>query len=272
MQFGKEITTDELKKIQYNLLKDIAGFCDSNDIHYYLAYGTLIGAVRHQGFIPWDDDIDIALPRSDYDRLLTLYNKMNQGGPYYLVSPYDDMSCFTYAKLIDLSTIKIEKNAKRTQNNCLGVDIDLFPIDRLPGDHHKHLKLHRIKQFIYELDRFRVTDMPIKTIKGKVVVAISKAIGHKRWTKLAERLTIRYSKKATGRSGINTCLYNFEREWHEDSVFQDRCQLRFEGGLFWAPCHYHELLTDIYGDYMKLPPENQRTSTHEYRVYWKVTD
>lgn len=272
MQFGKEISTEELKTIQFDLLKNLAVFCDSNDIQYYLTYGTLIGAVRHQGFIPWDDDIDIALHRPDYERLLKLYNKENHDRPYYLVSPYDDMSCFTYAKLIDCSTIKIEKNSKQVQNNYLGVDIDIFPIDRLPKNYNKHLKLHRIKKFIYEMDRYCVTDMPIKTCKGKAVVAISKAIGHKRWTKLAERLTYRYNQKVTGRSGINTCLYNFEREWHEDSVFQDRCQLKFEGDLFWAPCRYHELLTDIYGDYMKLPPENQRTSTHEYLVYWKVTD
>lgn len=271
MQFGKEINNEELKKIQFDLLKDLAAYCDRHDIQYYLAYGTLIGAVRHQGFIPWDDDIDIALPRPDYDRLLTHYNKENQNGPYYLVTPYDDMSCFTYSKLIDCSTIKIEKNAKQVQNQYLGVDIDIFPIDRLPKNYKTHMKLHRIKKFIYKLDRYSVTDMPIKTRKGKAVVAICNAIGHKRWTKLAERLTCRYNQNGTGRLGIDACLYNFEREWHQDSIFGGRCQLMFEGKLFWAPCQYHELLTDIYGDYMQLPPENQRTSTHEYRVYWKVT-
>ena len=120
----KKIEEKELKSIELNILKDIHTFCEMNNLTYYLCGGTLLGAVRHRGFIPWDDDIDIFMPRVDYDRFLTEYaskqytvlcHKNTQG--YYL----------PFAKVVDKST-RIEETLVKSIPNC-GVYVDVFPID-----------------------------------------------------------------------------------------------------------------------------------------------
>ena len=129
----KRISFEEAKRVELDILLHVAKFCDEHGLRYFLAYGTLIGAVRHKGFIPWDDDIDIQMPREDYEKLLELYPKENTDEKYFLLAPEMKGAHHPYAKIIDTRTVKKELGAKK--NNPLGVDIDVFPLDGQPdGD------------------------------------------------------------------------------------------------------------------------------------------
>ena len=126
----KEIYLEELRVIQLELLQQIADFCEKNNIKYFLAYGTLIGAIRHKGYIPWDDDIDIVMPRDDYDRFLELYN---EAYPFSkVVDMYNTKHYgFAFAKVHDVRTIIYETQYAQ---DSFGVFVDVFPIDGIKGE------------------------------------------------------------------------------------------------------------------------------------------
>lgn len=149
------IELKELKQIQLDILKYVHEFCVQNDIRYFLVYGTLIGAVRHQGYIPWDDDIDICMPRPDYERFLKLFNKNKSG---YQVNAFElnDNFPYTFGKVEDLNTTFIEKT---DYSFPMGVNIDVFPIDGINNDAKlikKQIFLRKIinlKTIVYSQER-----------------------------------------------------------------------------------------------------------------------
>lgn len=121
---------EEIKKIQLEILKYVDQFCSQNNIKYALGYGTLIGAVRHKGFIPWDDDIDIIMRRNDYNRFIELFSK--ETGRYKVWSHNLQTDYpIPYAKVTDEKTLKLEGTNYYVER---GVDIDVFPLDDLPND------------------------------------------------------------------------------------------------------------------------------------------
>ncbi len=123
---------------------DVDEFCRKNEITYFLAYGTLIGAVPHQGFIPWDDDIDIFVPRPDYDRFIQSYKPTDPSKQYRVIDGSDKRCKTVYAKVYDATTIKIESGCDYTSIQPIGVDIDVLPIDGLPEDEREYCS-HRKK-------------------------------------------------------------------------------------------------------------------------------
>ena len=124
-QVNDIMTLDEVKQVELEILEYVDKICKENNIQYSLAYGTMLGAVRHKGFIPWDDDIDILLKREEYEKLLRiLYSKTDE--KYQVFSLKDEGYWYSYAKVTDTRTIIVEKN-DRNMKEC--VYIDIFPID-----------------------------------------------------------------------------------------------------------------------------------------------
>ena len=141
----RKIDEDELKSIELDILKDVANFCDENGLRYYLCGGTLLGAIRHKGFIPWDDDIDIIMPRPDYIKFAELYNKRDS--PYRTDSLLTDKNWTSaFAEVQDTRTIKIYSDFSLPQER--GVSIDLFPIDGAPENEAERKRFWKINNIM----------------------------------------------------------------------------------------------------------------------------
>ena len=266
----------ELHQIELDMLKEIDAICRRENIQYYLAGGTLLGAVRHKGFIPWDDDIDIAMARDEYERFLKVMRKEKH--PYYKIfaMEYDKEYQYTFAKVVDTRTRLVEEIGKDIPD--MGVFIDIFPIDGMGDDRKKAMrrmmKIIRLRSRIIEAalkeDEIKNKELNLKNkIIKETANLIIKCLGIRR----CYFMLMRYVKKmnfresywiasAVGGAGI-------ERELVERKCFDELIEMEFEGYSFLAPAGYDRYLRNLYGDYMKLPPESERVTPHRGRIWWK---
>ncbi len=258
-----------IKKIELDILLELDDFCKRNGLRYFLAYGTLIGAIRHKGFIPWDDDIDIQMPRADYNWLIENYNKMNLNGRYKIISPNMTESRFTFIKFVDTSTIKIEHGIDYS-DGTLGIDIDILPLDGEPEDEKEYDKWYDKLIRIYRLHSHCSKDTKL-TFKRRIIVPIIRLLsgGRKHLMKKSEKLHAKYPYEQSRYISVIEGYFNkkrrrFEKEWFSESIAAE-----FEGHMFPIPCGYDFVLRKIYGDYMKLPPPEQQIPCHNCKVYLK---
>ena len=136
---GNRLTLTEIKQVELGILDYIVDICNKYNLIYYLSYGTLIGAIRHKGFIPWDDDIDISMPRDDYEKFLKITSSGQINSKYKCLVPLVDGYYYEFAKVIDTSTIVEDVSVQSTEN---GVWVDIFPLDGLnKSDKISHLSL-----------------------------------------------------------------------------------------------------------------------------------
>ncbi len=261
---GKEISLQELKQIMLLILQDIDSFCKSHNIRYFLAYGTLLGAIRHKGYIPWDDDIDIWMPRPDYMRFMEQYKHRY----FSAYSPEYSSGWDHYiAKVCDDRTIIDEGHGDK----C-GVYVDVFPLDGMPdapGKIRSHSKAIKKRMRIWSSLHY-TRNLKIKKDNGlakNIKILASRVLG------------IFYSnKKALGRFLKTKMEYPYETShfigyvggWsiprnHITSLIESP----FEEYQFLIPENFDEWLTTIYGNYMQLPPIEKRVSNHGFKAYWK---
>ena len=266
----KNISREESKKIMMDILKDISNFCDENSIRYYLAAGTLIGAIRHKGFIPWDDDIDIEIPRADYNRFIKLYREK---GKYTICIPFEKNSIYLYAKVYDNKTVKYESGIDYTHFEPLGVDIDIFPIDGQPDEKHYNSFVRdvKIRRFLHLMFYNSISSLKNKiSFKSRILRVICHIISKNVFCYLYLKSATKYSFENSTIAGFITPYKGYDlKHRHRKEVYQDRVKVQFEDGLFWAPIGYDEYLRDVYGNYMQLPPIEQQQTHHTNNVFWK---
>ncbi len=265
----RELSLEENKQFQLDILKNVAEFCDENGLRYFLAYGTLIGAVRHKGFIPWDDDIDIQMPRPDYDIFIRTY----KNDIYKAIAPAEDMSKHSVVKVIDTRTIKCEKGIKYKTGKELGIDIDVFPLDGQPECEKEFKKYYKKKQRLLKYFHYTIFDIKRLSLKAKIASFLSRTYANllnaKNIMKKIAKINKKFSYESCKYIGATDSLYNSinnrnPKEWYNDTV-----NMEFEGCEFKAPVGYDEILKKMYGDYMALPPKEKQVTHHSNKVYLK---
>lgn len=255
MQVTPEIVK-QLQQIELNMLKIFIEICEKEKLHYYLLGGTLLGAVRHKGFIPWDDDIDVGMPRRDYEIFLSVAKKYLPTY-YFLQTPYTDKEYpLPFAKIKDSRTIYKER-PYRNLNMHHGVWIDIFPLDFCPK---KYLWFN----ICYRLLRRRITCNVEGTnrLKRKISKFLSCLICPSRDYAVRSRDFLLKSIKDA------PLTINWGGAWGKKEIvptewYGEGGNLTFEGLQVKGPKHYDKWLTQVYGDYMKLPPVEKRIVAHE---------
>ena len=272
----KPMTLDEQKKVMLNILKEFASFCDRSNLSYYLDAGTLIGAVRHKGYIPWDDDIDVNMPQKDYDRFIELTKKNNGYLSDHLLVEYPEDTVYTFLKISDERTILVE--FPDTNPMEVGVYMDIFPKYGVKDKSWKSKLLCKTSEKLALLHWFnkysvnawqRPGNSLIKKIIAKIVTAIT---WNDAWaTQLQNKMMHRYGKNQPLEecSYVTTLTYGEFHKMAPKECFDGYQLLDFEGCQFKGPKDYDTYLHCLYkGDYMQLPPEDKR-EVHITEVFWK---
>lgn len=270
----KELTTKELMDLQLDILIKIDKFCRSNSIRYFIGYGTLIGAVRHGGYIPWDDDIDIGMPRPDYDRFRQLFP--NSFPELTFLCPENNTKYYApYGNVYDNRTLLIEPTIHHFCKE-LGVKIDVFPIDGVPDDQHEYLELKKRCEYLNTiLQAKRYTIKGLLSNKPKVILHYIKYRLRYAFVSYSsiQCEIMRLAKK----NDYEKCQYvdkvtftNYGCSPHWDkNVYEEYIDIDFEGRKVRTIKNFHAHLTALYGDYMKLPPLDQQVPHHGFKAYWK---
>lgn len=271
------MSLNEIKNCTLDILKWVSVFCDEHNIKWWLCGGTLLGAVRHRGFIPWDDDIDIMLPRSDYEKLFRMFP--NNGRYLFLTSENTNDFPYAYGKIIDTETIKLEPLPKKYQK--IGVDIDVFPIDNFPENDIDSLLLcdaiaNRQDKLQRMLARFSKRSTFIKTIGYNLILfpyillRKSNIVNVAKFTHEIQDLSQKYNGEETGYKGIIAIAHYGIKEKNESEVYAQTVNVVFEGNEYPAPIGFQAYLRRLYGDnYMQLPPIEKRVTHHSYKAFWR---
>lgn len=267
----KDISIEERKKIQLDLMQDIHDFCIKHNIKYSLGYGTLIGAIRHKGFIPWDDDIDIIMLREEYEKFIKLYQGSKS---YYILHEInlDPTYDLAYAKLEDNRTLVEE--AVCTKN--IGLFIDIFPIDNMQDTYEKSCKLKKSMNLLYRMALIKLINIkrnhlhPLKKCYywiGKLALSF---ISLRKLNQMASDKSQQIGKRNSTYVGLLADRSYRNKEILKREYFNSYILVPFEDRFFYVTNSYDDVLKHLYGDYMKFPPENQRNSGHLFdRIYWK---
>lgn len=265
----KQITdSKELREIQMDILSYVDRFCRDNDIQYSLCGGTLIGAIRHGGYIPWDDDIDIFMLRNDYDRFVDLFTRQDSK---YFVHTFDNTKGYyhPYAMVSNTETRLFENGIK----GDIGVNIDVFPVDYVPESISEQNTL--IKKIAFIKGLFEITGLSWRrerALSKNLFMVISKILLYPfsrcLFSRKIDQIARKSSDKKTNKIGIIVWGYG-AKEIIPASVFDSCTDIKFEHLNCRMVTDYHTYLKSVYGDYMQLPPEDKRVSHHVFKAYWK---
>ena len=265
----KEITSvEELRQIQMDIMDHIHEICEKNGIRYTLGGGSLLGAVRHKGYIPWDDDIDLVMLREDYDRL---FDALAKEKSYYrgITFESDEDYTLSYGKVLDDRTVMQEA----VDVAPTGVFVDVFPIDNFSDDDAEGMRV--MKKCRSLLNRYAM-----KTMRWRKGRALSKNLFLMACKVIlcrtsARSLALKLDKTArtsnnenTKRVAIYLGVYG-EREIFQREKFEEYIDYLFEDRTYKGIKDYDYYLSKLYGNYMQLPPKEQQVTHHSFKAWWK---
>ena len=265
----REINDTEMKQLLLLMMDDIHAFCEKNGIRYCLAYGTMLGAVRHKGFIPWDDDVDLVMPREDYDRFTKLYKSDRYR---FLTHDKEPGYLYPFGKVVDTHTTLHEPSHYDYPD--MGVYIDVFPLDGLPADEKKRLahtgRANRLAH-LYTLKALSL-DYPMSFLLRARYVAVQCALALypiRRLIRAEMKLARKYPYDASDMVSSLVIRHSYSSGATPRAYYDELIPTEFEGRSFPIPKEYDAYLTSMYGDYMTPPPEAKRTTHHYFTAKWK---
>lgn len=273
---NKPLNIKEIQSVNLQILKIVADICEQERFTYILAYGTLLGAIRHKGFIPWDDDIDIMMPRPDYEKLMAYFhNHQKELSPLIAMNRENTPN---YPHMITrICNTEYILRVKNERQYGLGIFLDIYVIDGCGNSFTEGLNLikktKKYPSLIFLAGRKYLhrgnTTKWTRLLAKPFVFVYAKLMGQKYF--------IQKLMSYIDKSNYNDCKYVACLIWEcsspadiiEKSVIEDRVLLDFENYKFYGPKNYDDYLTKYYGDYMTPPPVKNRTYHHLYKAYKK---
>mgnify|MGYP004595751985 CR=1 FL=1 len=273
MDTQKALSIEEIHNSTLDIVKRLSDICEILNINYYVAYGSLIGAIRHKGFIPWDDDFDVIMMRPDYDKFID-YCKNNEKklSPFKLLNREVCVDYpYTISRFEDMRYKAVYDSVTEYDS---GMFVDIYPFDGAGSDEKKTMRKIAWRKRILA----KCVDWSIKknyaSPKGKKIIkSFFKYIGFKATHIIGKDFFLnQYEKLGTyysfDQSSLVGCLcWDGDCTLFNKSLFGEALTLPFETLEVKVPVGYDEILKKLYGEYMKLPPEKDRIPTHEYTLY-----
>ena len=265
-----KLLMEQLKEKEIELLKCFIEVCQKYGLTYFLAEGSCLGAVRHKGFIPWDDDIDVAMPRPDYDKFLKVAQNELPEHIFVQTKETDKEYPLSFAKLRNSNTTFVERSMKNLDINH-GIYIDIFPLDGYPKNiikkyifiFKKYLYSFRIS-YLFNLSKAK-RKITIKYLIKKLMKGLSKVLYKDINTAVQKREKL-YKKYRYENSEL---IANNASPWEQKEVMPKEYYGKGTEGIFEGisvnlPENYHAYLSSVYGDYMELPPVEKREGHHYF--------
>ena len=271
----KELSLKEIQQIELEILLKYDRICTENGFRYSLGGGTLLGAIRHKGFIPWDDDVDVMMPRPDYEQFLE-YCKNGDGCMGLRLITYENAEDYNglSAKLCDPDTILVDEVMKG--DNESGVYIDVFPLDGLGNSEEEALRIFKKTSWDREVLNAVVWKKYFRSKTHSILVepvrlgmyVISRFADPKKLLRRVDKENLSHPFDSSSYAGCVSGSYR-EQEIMTRDTFDHYIDVDFEGSQLKAIRDYDSYLTKHYGDYMKLPPKEKQETHHTYKAYRK---
>ena len=273
----RQMTVEDIQQVSLDILKDVHEFCVKNGIKYTLQGGTLLGAIRHQGFIPWDDDVDIAMPRPDYERFIHSYTSTNGYKVFSRELPLPAPEVYlAYSRVCDMESTFVDYRNLEWTSAKTGVWIDVFPLDGIPENErerkeHLDAMLHLWRSGV----NFRLLKRPFlmnKTLKKKIIWVLNKIRNSSVSSDVIDQHIDLCRSIGFGETSlyIQAAFMGYGmKEIHRKAVLDDIVYKQFEGCDLCVMAGYDEALREKYGDYMQLPPIDKQVNHHGGKYYWK---
>lgn len=260
---NKEETLKEVKKAELNILSTVDDFCQKNNIKYSLAYGTLLGAVRHKGFIPWDDDIDIWMTRENYNKFIRVWKQNPVQG--YILQNTDLEEDFSqnFTKIRKDNTAFIQNEEEKTTNYHKGIFIDIFPLDRVAKTPSK-IAVQKLYAMLTMLFYRKYAPPMEKGLKKYISEFFLKIVPKSKYENARKYFENKYLFLSgdVDCSWLSNSTYRDLSIYYDSDMMDDYTFLQFEGRNFMSVSKWDHALKMQYGDYMQLPPKEDRVWKH----------
>lgn len=262
----RKLSIEEAKKLELDILDFIDSFCKEHGINYCINYGTLIGAIRHKGFIPWDDDIDLSMTRENYEKFIQLFSEKQSR--YKLLSlETDDQYFNNFIKIVDPTTKIIDTRNTKTYDS--GVFIDIFPMDTFNDT--------KVVDICYKLESFKLLsfskhknivygDSKLKDLIRTLFWLLLRPVSPRFFANQIEKQIQRY-RVENGKYIAFIPSKAKEKEIFPRDMFDELIETTFEHLVLPAPKHFDAVLKQFYDDYMTVPPKEKQIYIHEFEAY-----
>lgn len=261
------VDVEELKRIQLEILDEVDAFCENYNIRYWIDCGTLLGAVRHKGYIPWDDDIDVGMLREDYDRFMKEFPS-NHSRYIFKCIENDQLYPFPFGKVLDTATLLYEPDQNGIKH-C--INIDIFPYDNAPVSKKNLARMYRRRDVF---KTFRLAELGIlkpngNVLKRLVIILAKLAVKPFPENYFCKKIIANSKKYEKIDSDYVGDFTSTSRIYCRKELVFEMEKMVFEGKKYNVPKGYDIWLTEMYGDYMTPPPVDKRGSVHIFEAYSK---